>query len=293
MSKQHLSFILTLAACLGLSACGGSDEPSPGGGGDSGGTTPSTGVDITIDNTNPVSISNRVIYEMNVGSFTSAGTFKAAQDKLSELKTLGVDIVWLMPVYPRGGGINSPYAATDFQATNPNYGTISDLKNLVARAHQLNMQVWLDWVPNHTATNARWVAEHPEYYKKQGGAMVHPMGWDDVYQLDYGNTGLQAAMTGALKFWIDNADVDGFRCDFVSSNEIPTQYWQTAIPEVKSHKSGKTIFFLAEADIVQDVTRLRNVGFDYDYAWNFQESQLATFGPSGTSGDNLKTRDTL
>ena len=271
-----------------MNACGG-DEPS-GGGSDSGGTTPATGVDITIDNTDPVSVSNRIIYEMNVGSFTSAGTFKAAQDKLGELKTLGVDIVWLMPIYPRGGGINSPYAAIDFQATNPSYGTIDDLKNFVARAHQLGMQVWLDWVPNHTATNARWVTEHPEYYKRQGGAMVNPMGWNDVYQLDYGNAGLQAAMTAALKFWLDNADVDGFRCDFASSPEIPTQYWQTAIPEVRSHKSNKTIYFLAEADIVQDVKRLLTVGFDYDYAWNFQESQLAGFGPTGTSGQNLLSR---
>jgi len=278
---------------LTATACGG-DEPS-GNSGNSGGngggsTTPTTSVDISIDNTAPVSPQNRIIYEMNVGAFTSAGTFNAARDKLEELRTLGIDILWLMPIYPRGGGINSPYAATDFQATNPNYGTIAELKQMVNKAHQLGMQVWLDWVPNHTATNARWVTEHPQYYKKQGGAMVHPMGWNDVYQLDYSNAELQAAMTSALKFWIDNADVDGFRCDFASSPEIPTSYWQAAIPEVKNHKSNKTIYFLAEADIVQDVTRLLSVGFDYDYAWNFQESQLAAFGPAGTSGENLRSR---
>ena len=55
---------------------------------------------------------HQVIYEMNVGSFTTEGTFAAAQQRLGELKALGVDIVWLMPIYPRGGGINSPYAAT-------------------------------------------------------------------------------------------------------------------------------------------------------------------------------------
>ena len=105
---------------------------------------------------------HQVIYEMNVGSFTTEGTFAAAQQRLGELKALGVDIVWLMPIYPRGGGINSPYAATDFQQTNPNYGTIADLKALVNAAHTLNMEVWLDWVPNHTATDAKWVTEHPE-----------------------------------------------------------------------------------------------------------------------------------
>ena len=116
---------------------------------------------------------HRVIYEMNVGSFTQAGTFAAASDRMEELKALGIDIVWLMPIYPRGTS-NSPYAATSFQKTNPAYGTIADLKALVQHAHQLHMEVWLDWVPNHTATNAEWVTTHPEYYAKSGGQMIHP-----------------------------------------------------------------------------------------------------------------------
>ena len=57
----------------------------------------------------------RVVYEMNIGSFTPQGTLQAAQQQLPTLKRLGVDVVWLMPIYPRGGGINSPYAAKNFQ----------------------------------------------------------------------------------------------------------------------------------------------------------------------------------
>ncbi len=228
----------------------------------------------------------RVIYEMNVGSFTQSGTFAAAQDRLQELKSLGVDIVWLMPVYPRGGGINSPYAATSFQKTNPKYGTIADLKAFVARAHELQMEVWLDWVPNHTATNAEWVSAHPEYYAKSGGQMIHPNGYGDVWQLDYNNTGLVNAMNDCLKFWIDEADIDGYRCDYISSQRIPTSYWQTTIPMIKSYKAGKSITFLGEADIASDATRLKTAGFDYDYAWQFQ-SQLADFG-TGTASARLK-----
>ena len=228
----------------------------------------------------------RVIYEMNVGSFTQSGTFAAAQDRLRELKSLGVDVVWLMPVYPRGGGINSPYAATSFQKTNPKYGTIADLKAFVARAHELQMEVWLDWVPNHTATNAEWVSAHPEYYAKSGGQMIHPNGYGDVWQLDYNNTGLVNAMNDCLKFWIDEADIDGYRCDYISSQRIPTSYWQTTIPMIKSYKAGKSITFLGEADIASDATRLKTAGFDYDYAWQFQ-SQLADFG-TGTASARLK-----
>ena len=233
---------------------------------------------------------SHIIYEMNVGAFTQAGTFAAAQARLTELQALGVDVLWLMPIYPRGGGINSPYAATDFQAVNSSYGSIAALKSFVAKAHELGMEVWLDWVPNHTATNAKWVTSHPEYYKKRNNAFVNPNGYGDVYQLDYNNTSLRNAMNDCLKFWIDQADVDGYRCDFISSSEIPASYWQEAIPLIKSYKSGKNITFLGEADIVQDVTRLANVGFDYDYAWNFQGEQLAAFGPNGTSGFDLRSR---
>jgi 1,4-alpha-glucan branching enzyme len=228
----------------------------------------------------------RVIYEMNVGSFTQAGTFAAAQSRLQELKTLGIDIVWLMPIYPRGGGINSPYAATNFMKTNPKYGTIADLKAFVSRAHELQMEVWLDWVPNHTATNADWVTTHPEYYAKSGGQMIHPNNYGDVWQLDYNNANLVNAMNDCLKFWIDEADIDGYRCDYISSQRIPVSYWQTTIPMIKSYKPDKTVTFLGEADIATDATRLKTVGFDYDYAWQFQ-SNLASYG-TGNASARLK-----
>ena len=237
---------------------------------------------------------HQVIYQMNVGSFSAEGTFAAAQQQLDELKTLGVDIVWLMPIYPRGGGINSPYAATNFQQTNPSYGTIADLKSFVTRAHELNMEVWLDWVPNHTATNADWVTTHPEYYTKTGGGqMIHPNNYNDVWQLDYYNNNLVNAMNDCLKFWIDQADIDGYRCDYISSLYIPTSYWQSTIPMIKSYKTGKKITFLGEADIAQhnDAARLKTAGFDYDYAWAYQTS-LLNFGPKGVSADPLRTNAT-
>jgi glycosidase len=224
-----------------------------------------------------------VIYEMNVGSFTSAGTFKAAQEKLSELKSLGIDIIWLMPIYVRDGGLNSPYAAKDFKTPNPSYGSVSDLKNFVAKAHELKMEVWLDWVPNHTANNHPWLTQHPEYYASN----LHPY-YSDVSQLNYENSGLRTAMTDILKYWIDQADVDGFRCDFISSPYIPNDYWTSTIPALKNYKSGKTITMLGEADFT-DQTRLYGTGWDYDYAWWFQETALWKTVGSGSSASSLKT----
>ncbi|MGI6233488.1 MAG: alpha-amylase family glycosyl hydrolase, partial [Prevotella sp.] len=233
------------------------------------------------------SAGQQVIYEMNVGAFTPEGTFSAATKRLPELKRIGVDIVWLMPVYPRGGGINSPYAATDFKATNPSYGTVDNLKELVTRAHELNMKVWLDWVPNHTATDAKWVTTHPEYYTRINGEFVHPNNYNDVYQLNYSNPDLCEAMNDCLKYWVQTVDVDGFRCDYVSSQAIPASYWNTVIPMLKSLVSGKDIQIMAETDLTDSNNkRLANVGFDYDYAWGFQ-SKLAQYGADGNLANPL------
>ena len=239
-----------------------------------------------INQSSKASAGHRVIYEMNVGAFTQQGTFAAAQQRLSELKTLGVDIVWLMPIYPRGGGLNSPYAATNFQQVNPSYGSIADLRNFVSRAHELNMLVWLDWVPNHTATNASWVSQHPDYYTWSNGQMVHPNGYGDVYELNYGNQSLQNAMTDCLKFWVDQANVDGYRCDYVASPTIPNTYWQKAIGQLSNYRNKK-IEFLAESNLTWDhYLDNVNVGFSYDYAWSFQ-TDLVNIG-NGTSASALQ-----
>ena len=243
---------------------------------------------VSVINAKTYGSGHQVIYEMNVGAFTSEGTFVAAQQKLNQLKMVGIDIIWLMPIYPRDGGLNSPYAAVDFKQVNPSYGTIADFKNFVAAAHRLGMKVWLDWVPNHTATNAVWVTTHPEYYKKNNGEMIHPNNYGDVYQLDYSNLSLVEAMNDCLKFWIDQADIDGYRCDYISSHEITASYWTSTIPMLKSYKAGKEIVMLGESDFTdKNNERLKTVGFDYDYAWGFQ-TKLAGYGANNTYANPLK-----
>ncbi len=264
---------------LSLTACGGNEDPAIPGKED----PKDQPAAAEVDNTKALGPRNRVIYEMNVGSFTTAGTFAAAGEQLSELRTLGIDIVWLMPIYPRGGGIDSPYAATDFKQTNPKYGTVADLKTFVTKAHGLGMEVWLDWVPNHTATNAKWVTSNPEYYTKKNGQMVHPNNYGDVFELNYQNEGLVNAMNECLKFWIDEADIDGYRCDYISSPTIPVSYWQNTIPMLKNYRAGKEIEMLGESDFTdRNNARLKESGFEYDYAWGFQGTTLRREVGTGT-----------
>jgi glycosidase len=244
---------------------------------------------FTVDGTKPLGDANRVIYQMNVGAFTAEGTFQAAQQGLDRLDTLGVDILWLMPIYPRGATMHSPYASMNFRDVNPDYGTVADLKAFVSRAHELGMKVWLDWVPNHVAVENPWVTSHPEYFTKDDkGQMIHPHGWGDVYELNYQCEGLVNEMNEALKFWVDSCDVDGFRCDYVSSPTIPVSYWQNIIAELKSKSSKRPVEFLSETDITNSENiRIDSCGFDYDYAWDFQGT-LAWKFKNSTSADSLK-----
>jgi 1,4-alpha-glucan branching enzyme len=215
-----------------------------------------------------------VIYELDLYNFTSQGTLAAAQQRLDYLKDLGIDIIWLMPIHPRGiqgriGSLGSPYAPRDYHAVNSDFGTIADLKAFVAAAHQRGMQVWLDWVANHTAKDNVWITQHRDYYNS---TLTSPNGYGDVYQLDYSKEATQLAMIEAMQYWIDQVDVDGYRCDYISSNTIPTSFWTRAIKALKEYKPGKTITMLGEGDMANSVPRLLVCGWDYDYAWGFQSA---------------------
>ena len=131
------------------------------------------------------------------------------------------------------------------------------------------LMVWLDWVANHTAKDNVWITQHREYYNS---TLTSPNGYGDVYQLDYSKEATQQAMIEAMEYWIDQADIDGYRCDYISSNTIPTSFWTRAIKALKEHKPGKTITMLGEGDMANSVQRLLGCGWDYDYAWGFQTS---------------------
>ena len=225
-----------------------------------------------------------VIYQLDLYNFTSAGTLAAAQQRLDYLKDLGIDVIWLMPIHPRGqqgriGSLGSPYAPRDYHAVNSDFGTLADLQAFVAAAHQRGMQVWLDWVANHTAKDNVWITQHRDYYNS---TLTRPNGYGDVDQLDYSKEATQLAMIEAMEYWVDQADIDGFRCDYISSNTIPTSFWTRAIKALKEFKPGKTVTMLGEGDMANSVQRLLVCGWDYDYAWGFQSALVNNkTNPSG------------
>jgi len=205
------------------------------------------------------------IYEVNIRQYTPEGTFKAFETQLPRLQKLGVKILWIMPINPIGkearkGKLGSYYSVQNYKEINPEYGNLTDFKQLVKKAHDLGFKVIIDWVANHTSRDNNWIAPHPEWYKKDStGKIATQFDWTDVAKLDYKNKEMRAAMVDAMQYWIKEANIDGFRCDVAM--EVPTDFWNQTYPLLKSIKPD--IFMLAEAEKPE----LQDSAFDMSYSW--------------------------
>lgn len=215
---------------------------------------------------NPEWVKNAVIYEVNIRQFTPEGTFEAFAGHLPRLKSLGIEILWMMPVNPIGqinrkGELGSYYSVKDYKRINPEFGDMDDFKSLVRQIHDMGMYVIIDWVPNHTSWDNILTLEHPDFYKTDAeGNFISPFDWTDVIQLDYDNIQLRAYMIDAMKFWLSETDIDGFRCDV--AHMVPIDFWEEVRPALEE---VKPVFMIAESDQPE----LNRKVFDMTYGWPF------------------------
>jgi glycosidase len=236
-----------------------------------------------------------VIYEANIRQYSSEGSFKAFTKDIPKLKEMGVKILWLMPIYPisqvkkksangkfaediedpkqRKKILGSYYAVSDYTKVNPEFGTKEEFRKLVKTAHENDIYVILDWVPNHTGWDHVWIKEHPEYYtQNEEGEIIDPInpetgeswGWDDVADLNYDNQEMRKEMISEMMYWIKEENIDGFRCDV--ANNVPTNFWEQAIPQLRKEKN---VFMLAEA---WQPELMDNNLFDMVYGWDLHHA---------------------
>ncbi|GEN78060.1 alpha-amylase family glycosyl hydrolase [Chryseobacterium hagamense] len=209
---------------------------------------------------------NATVYELNIRQFSEEGSFRAVERELPRLKAMGIDIIWLMPVHPIGklhrkGTLGSYYSVKDYFGVNPEFGTEEDFRNLVKAIHDAGMYVIIDWVANHTSWDNALVNDHPEWYRKSRKDTFQSTRWrdyDDIIELDYSHPGLRQYMTEALKFWIREYDLDGYRCDIAGF--VPIDFWENARGELDAIKP---VFMLAEAEDRE----LHRKAFDATYNW--------------------------
>ena len=214
----------------------------------------------------PAWIRDAVVYEIFPRQFSPKGDFAGITARLDELKALGVDVLWLMPIHPLGrlkakGSIGSPYAVRDYYAVNPDYGTKEDFRRLVEGAHTRGLKVIIDIVANHTAWDSVMMS-NPSLYKRDASGQVispHP-GWADVAGLDYSNPDTRKYMREMLQYWVREFQLDGFRCDVAF--EVPTGFWEEVRADLDKIRPG--LFLLAEADNPELLVH----AFDADYAWS-------------------------
>jgi len=212
---------------------------------------------------------NSTIYEVNIRQFTTEGTFKAFKEHLPRLKELGVDILWFMPINPIGelnrkGTLGSYYSVKDYVDINPEFGNKNDFKILVEEIHKQGMYIILDWVANHTAWDHEWVKTRPEFYTLDSlGNFVPPVAdWSDVIDLNYVNRELWEEMKSALKYWVQEFNIDGYRCDVAGM--VPTEFWNEVRLELEQIKP---VFMLAE----WDTPEMHQKAFDMTYDWNLHK----------------------
>jgi len=230
---------------------------------------------VAVKHENPDWDDHAVMYEVNIRQFTPEGTFAAFGDHVDRLAKMGVDILWLMPIFPiseekRKGSLGSYYSVTDFMETNPEFGTKADFKNLVEKTHAAGMKIIIDWVPNHTGWGHVWIKSHPDYYTQDSaGNIIDPIdpatgkswGWTDVADLNFDNYDMRQAQLDAMQYWISDFDIDGFRFDV--AHNVPAEFWKTVSDSLRIMKP---LLFLGESQTAE----FRNDGsLDCDYGWDF------------------------
>ncbi len=258
--------LLSLAALAVLAACAG-----PQGAPATSAPHGASALPTTDPSFYPAWSRNAVIYEVNVRQYTPEGTFAALQRHLPRLDSLGVDILWLMPVQPIGvlgrkGGLGSYYSIRDYTAINPEHGTEADFKRFVDAAHAQGMRVVLDWVANHTSHDHAWIAEHPTWHDRAPDGRVlnardnegRETDWTDVAELNYGSADMRRAMIGEMRWWLTDMGIDGFRADVAGG--VPMDFWMDAVRALRAVKPD--LFLLAEAESPQ-----MHGAFHMTYGW--------------------------
>ncbi len=277
--KRVVAGMLAVSMLLSLTACGGKKEDKV--------EKPSESPIPTVERVQADWVDTAIMYEVNIRQYTKEGTFQAFSEHLERLKKMGVNTLWFMPIYSiaqenKKGTLGSYYAIQDYYSINSEFGTLEDFKALVEEAHSMGFHVILDWVANHTGWDHTWITEHPEYYlKDEDGNIISPLNqdWDDVAQLDFENPDMTKAMIDAMKYWVNDIGIDGFRCDYAQG--VPVSFWEEARAELDKIKP---IYMVAEEGTQSNA--FLNSGFDSNYSFTVYD-MLENIAKGGSKADDL------
>ncbi|MBR0295032.1 MAG: alpha-amylase [Bacilli bacterium] len=191
------------------------------------------------------SLDGKVIYQVFVRNYQKEGNFKSVKKDLDRIKSLGVDILYLMPINEIGkasrkGTYGSPYAIKDYYAISKDLGTKKDLVELIKATHEKGMKIILDMVFNHTSPDNDLTTKHPDFYYLKEGVPSHRIAdWSDVIDLNVEKIETQEYLIDVLRYYV-SLGFDGFRFDVASI--IPLEFFARARLAL-----GNDIIFFAES----------------------------------------------
>jgi glycosidase len=245
---------------------------------------------VLTDSFQPAATEDIVMYEINPKAFSATKNFQGITNRLDNLKALGVNTIWIMPIYTVGvlKSFGSFYCVKDYKGIDPSYGTMQDLKTLVNTAHQKGIAVLFDWVANHTSWDNAWITSNPSWYTQNGsGQIISPAGtnWNDVADLNFNNSAMRLAMIDAMKYWIIEANIDGYRFD--AADFVPVDFWVQANTALNAIPN-KHLILLAEGNRADHFS----AGFQMNFAWDYLNAEKNVFGSTQASVVSLMTTNT-
>lgn len=194
-------------------------------------------------------LANSIFYSVYIRAHGANGTFKDVEKDLVRIKSLGTDIVWLLPIHPIGkleakGSLGCPYSISNYREVNAEYGSQREFEDLIAATHKQGMKLIIDVVYHHTAHDSNLISEHPEWYRQDpdGKPQTSVPEWSDIVDLNHPNQDLSDYLIESLSHWV-SLGVDGFRCDVASC--VPLSFWQTAVERLG--KQNPNLIWLAES----------------------------------------------
>lgn len=271
MKKSALNIVVAFLLFLFLQSCSSSDVS----------TTP----DQNPTTFQAPKTENIVMYEINPVAFSSSKDIQGITNKLDYLKDLGINTIWIMPIYSVGivNSFGSFYCVKDYKSVRTSLGTMDDFKNLVATAHQKGIAVILDWVANHTSWDNNWIYSNPSWYTHDSnGNIIHPSetNWSDVADLNFDNSAMRLAMIDAMKYWVTETNIDGFRCD--AADFIPYDFWVQANTSLNAIPN-KHLILLAEGARADHFA----AGFQLNFSWEYLNTLKSVFGSNQQNANSI------
>jgi len=229
----------------------------------------------------PDFMSQSIIYQIWMRSFTPEGTLVATASHLPHIADLGATIVYLSPLnvhgYPSVFGPSTPYEIKDYEVIDPEYGTEADLKSLVEQAHKLGLKVIMDIVYAHSA-NDNVLLNRPGWYQRNPDGKLLMSRWRTPMP-DFKNPQVHEYFRNNMLHYMRDVGIDGFRADVAGG--VPMDFWNEARDAMD--KVNPNVVMLSEADVPEHQLKAFDISYNFPYY-----SALTAVVVNGESAERIR-----